>query len=220
MLYVWELIFIEVGMIVICMGVCLCLFLVQGMQKRQKEELIARLKRDLDRMVKGEIPYQVALLKIKGVTLFHLSVILKQFGPLICGEEGELFKAELGETLLKPQLKEWMKSRRFVKRVVAVQIMGFIQDEEGLLGFLKDASPLVRLNAMLGAMNLKTVKSIEGIIEAMAREAPLARYSYRDAFLRRDETIYAMLKERLNQETDPCIRECCLEVLKDQGTPW
>jgi HEAT repeat protein len=171
-------------------------------------------------MATGKMSYDVSFLIKRGVTLLHLVIVFKQVDEKIRGKEWDLFKEKVGLELFRPKLLIWIKSKRFVKKIIAIQAIQFIQDEtleDLLLPFLKDPSPLVRLHAMLSAVKGKTSRRIFAVLEAMAREETLGRYAYRDALLQSDYETYAIILKKLEEETDPEIRTCCLEILSQKA---
>lgn len=217
--YIEIALFFEV--VIILSAMCLSVFLhfLYARRKRRDLRIAGELNRIFTQIVTRQIAYGRELFLIKGVKLPHIVRAIKQMNDKVQGKEWKNLKSSIAREILSPMLPRYLHARKWIKRAYALQTLEMIRDEvseELLLPFLKDPIPIIRISAVAAAIDIKSKRAINAVIDTMVYEDSFARYPYRDELLNADGDVYQILAERFSEEKDPNVRACCLEILSQK----
>ncbi|MCI5052525.1 MAG: HEAT repeat domain-containing protein [Simkaniaceae bacterium] len=210
---------IEIILIIIAVAISiLAQYFLQREEKRAKK-ITAELKNTLIDMINTEAPYDIHTFPKKNLHLPYVVKLVYELDTKIRGDYWDKLKYFILVVLVKDQVYYYLESKNWHKRGFALQALGLTQTishEVRILKMLRDRAPVIRFNAAASGIRLKTRQSTDAIINAMNRETPFARYSYRDVLIRADDATYRLLHERLREEKGDDLRVCCLEILSQK----
>ncbi len=166
--------------------------------------------------LKHHPPLQPSLIPKKYLKVFYLLPILEQFEDRLKGGFWEEFKTYVVRNLLFSDIRKKLVSAGWQDRGAATRILIMSPDsslEKYVEVLLKDAVPLVRFNAAICALKIKSENLVNKVLEALSREEELKKYPYRDALINSDHFVYQTITKRYREDEKETIRIAALQVL-------
>ncbi|GAB4187273.1 MAG: hypothetical protein Tsb0015_05770 [Simkaniaceae bacterium] len=142
--------------------------------------------------------------------------VLEKYQELFFGDYWEKFKEFIIHNLLEKNIQKNLISRSWQKRGIAIRtliISPSTDNEKYIEVLLRDKIPLIRFNAAICALKIKTERLINKVLEALSQEDAAKRYPYRDALINSDHFVHKTIAQRLKIEKDPKVRIAALQIL-------